>query len=224
LKEVIANLSTYSALFPIAVCLLKLPLVGKRFYAILAYCIFSLCTDLAFRHLHVDRDHPLLLPYILSAFTVVEYCLFSAFIYFSLQSNAFKYIIIGVSIPFIIYCIAALVLSLSTTFDSLPASIESLIIIVFCLFYFYEQINTPTLSLVYLTSTFWAMVGILFYLSGILFLFLYASSLPRNETFNHWYIDNLFNILNKVFFSIAFFINKDDSHKKPDFSNKYSYT
>jgi len=132
--------------------------------------------------------------------------------------------VLFVSIIFILYSIIYFYSNrnLNNDFDSLPASIENLLIIIFCVLYFFEQINIPTLSVIYSRSTFWIIVGILFYVSGTLFLFLYVASLPKTQTFNHWYINSIFNILIKVLFAVAFLLNKDEIPDKP-YIQKQSY-
>jgi len=213
LLKVLVLLSTYSSILPIAACLFKLPIINRRFYAILLYCILSLLTDLSFKYLHL-RVHPDLQFFILSSFTILEYSLFSFFIYCSLINKILRLTVMFASILFISFCIIYYNRDRLNIFDSLPASLESLIIIVFCLFYFYEQISIPTVSIIYSNSTFWVIIGILFYLSGTLFLFLYVASLPKTQVFNHWYITNVFNILIKILFTIAFSLNKDDLPEK----------
>lgn len=204
----LANLSTFSSLLPIAACLFKLRKINKRLYAIAVYCAYSLCSDLSFKYLHL-KTHPDSQYFILTLFTIIEYSIFSLYIYYSLSGKILRRCILFTSILFISFSIIYYFKNNNDAFD-LSASIESLLIIVFCLFYFFEQINTPTTSIIYSTSTFWIIVGMLFYLSGSLFLFLYVTSLPKNETFHYWYINNIFNILNKILFLIAFILDKDD--------------
>lgn len=209
MKSVFATISTYSSLLPITACLFKLPFINRRFYAIVLYCTLSLLSDLSIKYLHL-KVHPDLQFFIFSSFTILEYSLFSFFIYYSIINKSLRLTVLIASILFVSFCIIYYTRNRLNIFDSLPASIESLIIIVFCLFYFYEQISIPTVSIIYSNSTFWVIIGILFYLSGTLFLFLYVASLPDKEVFSLWIINNVFNILIKILFTIAFLLNKDD--------------
>lgn len=218
-KNTLGAISTFCSILPIAACLFRLPLVNRRFYAILIYCIFSLFTDLSLKYIHL-KAYPNLQFFLLSSFTIIEYSLYAFFVYHALLNKTVRLIVLLVSVPFVIYCVIYYTKNKLTTFDWLPVSIESLVIIIFCIYYFFEQINIPTTNIIYSGSTFWMIIGILFYFSGTLFLYLYVASLPEGQTFKFWFISNVFNILNKFLLTIGFLINKDNGPAKMQVSNQ----
>ena len=93
--------------------------------------------------------------------------LFSLF-FFSLSDNRkFKSFVILLSILF--YSLALInffFLGKSKKFDSLPATLEAVLIIIYCIYYFYAQLNKPQVSFIYSTFHFWITIGIFLYLAG----------------------------------------------------------
>jgi len=178
---------------------------------IFIYIIYSLINDVIILILYSKRI-PLLIP--LSLFTVIEYTLFSLF-FFSLSDNRkFKSFVILLSILF--YSLALInffFLGKSKKFDSLPATLEAVLIIIYCIYYFYAQLNKPQVSFIYSTFHFWITIGIFLYLAGTFFLFVQASILSDKERSNFWIINLISNILKNILFSISFIIPTKPSNK-----------
>lgn len=206
-KALLASLSTYSSLIAIAACLIKFNKLTKRLYALILYCSFSLLTDILLEYFPFKKHHGSQF-FLLSTFTVIEYILFAYFLFHSLENKLIKNIILIVSVIFLGYTTYHFFYHSKSSFDSIPASVESLIIISFCVYYFYEQIKIPSVGIIYSTYPFWAIVGMLIYLSGTLFLFLYVASLENANDFTNWYINNVLNIIKNIFFAIAFSMSK----------------
>jgi hypothetical protein len=104
----------------------------------------------------------------------------------------------------------------------LPASIEAILIIIYCIIFFYEQINNPDISFIYSSKKFWVTTAFLVYLSGTLFLFIYTSDLSEAEQFYYWPINYFFNILKNLVIALAFYIptSKPQSFIKDEFLGK----
>ncbi len=147
---------------------------------------------------------PLLNFHALSLFTLVEFCLFSAAIFTLLKISQLKKIIIGIIPVFLAFSLIQYIKSnADDEIDSLSISVEYIILIIFCLLYFYEEINVPQVTFIYSTKAFWIITGILIYSAGTFFLFLFSDNLTDDE-WKKWSIINyVFTILKNTCFGIA---------------------
>ncbi|HTI91024.1 MAG TPA: hypothetical protein VL727_10575 [Puia sp.] len=201
-------ISVLSGVLPMIfyVCFLKRNKQGG-FWVIFLYCAISFLTDNVHHELR-DRSY---IFYLNSSFTICEFGLFTLFIYLSLKNKPFKFFtLIGVALFLIIATINLLNGSGGTIFDSLSASAESILLIIFSIFFLYEQLTDPTVMYVYYLKNFWIVLAILLYFASTLFLFIYAATLTKQEYNNYWSINNFFNILKNILFSVAFLMKKSD--------------
>jgi hypothetical protein len=171
---------------------------GEGLWVIFLYCLLSFLTEILFYILRQQNVY--------SGFIIVQFTLFSWFFYSSLQEKKFKYIpIIGA----LIFYGVAISNFTSKRFDSLSASVESILIIPYCILLLYEQIKDPSIIFVYNNKKFWVIIAILLYFSATLFLYLYYSNLSVKERSNYWLINNFFEILKNILFSVAFIMKKN---------------
>jgi hypothetical protein len=104
--------------------------------------------------------------------------------------------------------------------DSIPIGIETILIFVFAFFYFFEQMNDTTDLFIYNKPSFWAVLGILLYLSGSFFIYIFANQITIKELGKYWIITNIASILKNILFAIAIYIQANQSQKK---SSKKNY-
>jgi hypothetical protein len=198
-----------SEILPIAFYLLFLRRNrGEGLGVIFFYCCINWLTEsFFFSRLHLqipDYVHD-------SGFTILEFTIISFFTYSSLQGKKLKYIpLLG---ALIFYPIAIINFTKEQdTFDSIPASIEAIIIITYCILLLYEQINDPDVLFVYNTKKFWITIAFFLYFSSTLFLFLYARSFTKAEYDKYWTINNFFEILKNILFSVSFIMKKNSKN------------
>ncbi len=153
--------------------------------------------------------------YLFASFTICEYTFFTLFLYLSLKAKKFRLISIIGSLIF--YTIAAINLTprQSETFDSLSASVEAILIIVYSILFLYEQITDPSVFYVYQTKKFWIVIAFFLYFSSTLFLFIYAATLTNQEHKSYWYINDIFDIIKNILFCIAFVMKKGNKSPYP---------
>ena len=168
----------------------------KELWVIFIYCLYSFLND------RVLLDVSLSL--FLSTYTLVEFFLFSYFIWIIIDSKQFKKVIAIVSSLFIIFICYYFFTTKFNFFDSVPVACESILIFTFSLYYLFEQINKPRVLFIYNTSMFWIILGFLVYLAGSFFIYTFADNLARGERGNFWFIPFIFNTIKNLFFSIAF--------------------
>lgn len=69
--------------------------------------------------------------------------------------------------------------------------------------------DTETLF-VYSRYPFWIVLGMMLYLAGSFFIYIYASQLPPKELGKYWVFTNIFSILKNIFFTIAIILNANE--------------
>ncbi|MDH7463932.1 hypothetical protein QEG73_21700 [Chitinophagaceae bacterium 26-R-25] len=146
---------------------------------------------------------------LLNIFTIVEFILFATFFYFTLQKKLIKNIILVISPIFLFFSIFYN-FSAAASFDSIPVTIEGILIISLCICYFFEQLNQMNNEFIYSKAEFWAVAGIMLYLAGTFFLFVQAGQLSHNTQRTFWVINLGCNVLKNIMFAVAFSINKNN--------------
>jgi hypothetical protein len=142
---------------------------------------------------------------ILSLAEITEYLFFSAIFFFCIQSRVFRKIIIIVTILNLCFDFF-LFFTKKPNFDFWTILTTAILIFVYSIFFFYEQVNSPQILLIYLSHKFWIVVGCILYISGTLFVFLYTSDDKNKQNSSLWIINVAFEIVKNLFFSIAFII------------------
>ena len=107
--------------------------------------------------------------------------------------------------------------------DSIPIGIETILIFVFTFFYFYEQLNDTTSLFIYSKPSFWAVLGILLYLAGSFFIYIFANQISVKELGKYWIITNISSILKNIFFAIAIYIQANQPAKNASGKNYNLY-
>jgi phosphatidylserine synthase len=160
--------------------------------------------------------------YAYASFTYIEYSLFSAIFLIHIQNFKFRKIILVISIAFFLFLI--LYYSAQNNFlniDSVPIGVETILILVYAFYYLYEQMNDLENSFIYNKYHFWLVIGIMLYLSGSFFIYVFANQVDDETLRNFWYLTNVFYVIKNILFGIALLIlfkqskvSSPKSHKK----------
>ncbi|HXB07903.1 MAG TPA: hypothetical protein VNW04_12315 [Puia sp.] len=177
---------------------------GEGLWVIFLYCVLSLLTE-PFYHM-VKANIPQYFVY--SSFTILEFTLFSFFFYSSLTERRFKYIPVIGAVLFYVVAISNFTKKSENPFDSLPASVEAILVISYCILLLYEQIRDPAIGLVYNNKKFWVIIAFFLYFSATLFLFIYTGALSEEQRSSYWPINNFFEMLKNILFCISFIMKK----------------
>ena len=209
----LSKISLFSVILPIILFFLFF----KRnkdggLWVIFLYCLFSFFADGAYNHFKHKPDY---FFFIYSSFTIIEYSLFSLFIYLTFKEKIFKYILIICSLFFYAIAILNIIHKNQESFDSISASLESILIIVYGIFFLYEQVKDPSVFYVYYSKKFWVIMACLLYLSSTLFLFIYAATFTRPDQSTYWVINNVFDTIKNLLFAISFIMKKDKKQSYP---------
>ncbi len=174
----------------------------KKYWVIFIYVILSFAADILLLRLKVYRT------YFYGFFTLVEYTIFSYFIYLSYKRKLFKRLLIWFYPVFCVILVYSILHKYITNynFDYLSSSLEAILIIIYSIVFFYEQLQNPEVYFFYTSKSFWIIIAILIYMSATLFLFISTSILlsdsPQTKTL--WFINNAANIIKNILFAIAF--------------------
>jgi hypothetical protein len=171
------------------------------------YVVFSCLVDTLLLLLD-NVSHRSVIFNLLSLFTLVEYSILSYVLYSVILNRIFRGVIIVSSAVFFVFSIYYFLTAKNNTFDSLPASIESILIVAYSIFYLFDQMNKPQVIFIYQEPHFWFVVAFIICFSGTLFLFIQASYLTKEVRDNFWKISLISLIIKNILFAIAFSTKK----------------
>lgn len=198
-------ISSSLSLLPFIIALIYIKKVKAFLIPIFVLVIVNVCVEvLTSIYVKYDRNT----NEILHIFTVVEFCLISVFFALFFKKY-FNPIIINSLIP--PFCILAYldykINGLNTTV-SLSLTVESFILVVYTLFFFYYVLKNLIFDDLLSRPVFWVCTAILFYFSGNFVLFVcgkYMARVDLNKYVIFWtIIHTFFNLLYNVFLSLGF--------------------
>ena len=151
---------------------------------------------------------------------IIEFLFFSAFFYFAIRNIRIKQLIIIISSITFLTELSLLFLQKSK-FDFWVTLITTILILIYCIVFFYEEMNSPQTLLIYQSYNFWIATGSIIYLAGTLFLFLYTADIKDKQNNSLWNIDIVFEIIKNISFSIAIIIGRNGKKNiaSSDFDN-----
>jgi hypothetical protein len=152
--------------------------------------------------------------FLYSSFTFFEYILFAACLFNIIQNKKFRWFILLTSVAFSIFLLVYNLKAKVFGLDSVPIGIETILILIFSFYYFYEQMQDTTNLFIYSRYPFWVVLGMILYLAGSFFIYIYSSQLSQEEVNKYWIFTNIFSILKNIFFTIAIIVNANQSIKK----------
>lgn len=218
-KDILKIISVLSGLLPIVIFLVfhKRNKVGKL-WVIFLYAVLSIFFDAAFSAIPEGDEDPEF--YLFSLFSIVEFSLFTAFIFLQIKLKSKRRFIGASAILFYGFAIYNIINGPQKSFDTLPASIECVLVILYCILCYFEQMRTPEVSFIYSSKVFWITTAVLIYVAATLFLFISTAYFTGEERDNYWSINFISNILKNILLSIAFILPK---HKSPSPSDNDLY-
>lgn len=107
--------------------------------------------------------------------------------------------------------------------DSIPIGVETILILVFSFYFLYERMQDTATLFIYTQYSFWIVLGMMLYLSGSFFIYIYGNQIPDSEVGRYWIFTNIFGILKNTFFMIAILVGARQAEKKKWPQSKSSY-
>lgn len=226
-----ALISLYSPLIPIILFLLYFKSTKKTIlWVFFIYSVYAFANDntlIGIQNKYMqDPSQKYLINYntiLLQVFTLLEYLFFSIFFYIIVKTSILKKIILGFSILFSLFCIYFIVQKGVKHFDSIQTSVEGILIIIYSIFYFYEQMNSSEVTFIYQGYKFWIVLGIILYIAGNLFFFTYASTLPQELRNQYMIINYTCNTIKNLLFATAIYIQAKSMIEKPNLPDPFEH-
>ena len=166
----------------------------------IVYCIINEALGYYFHQIHRNTF------ILFDIFTVVEFSLFALFYYYALSEGFMKKAIFPIWLCFLIFAsIHLFLVNNLNTFDSITSGVETILIILLCIYYLVVQIKGSNNLLVYSTTNFWTIITFLIYLCGTFFLYIMAENMIDDRNFQRHYliINSAFNVLKNILLSVA---------------------
>ncbi len=177
----------------------KITALNKVLWSILLYCLLNSTVNILSSNINSISSHYILLV----LFTSLEYLLFSTIFYYSIKSNKFKKLIIVFSFLFLILITINFLYGKHKNYDSLSIGVETILVMVYCFYYLYEQMNDLSTSFIYHRYHFWIAIGILIYLGGSFFIYIFADKVDNSILDDYWFLTYAFYIVKNIFFLIG---------------------
>ncbi len=151
--------------------------------------------------------------FLYSSFTFIEYILFATVLYIIIKNARFKRIILLTSFSFILFLIIYNYEFSVKGIDSIPIGVEAILILIFSFYYLYEQMRDMSDLFIYSRYPFWIVLGMMLYMAGSFFIYIYASQLPAKEVAKYWIFTNIFSIIKNLLFTIAIIVHSKKTEK-----------
>jgi hypothetical protein len=198
-------LSILSPVLPIFFFMLFKPNKSVReLWVIFFYVIFSFLEDIFLFIIHLNSKRPNL--DFLLLFTLIDYAFVFAIFQLLLTSKVLKTVLTVISLLFAAYSVLLFLFANNTNAYTTTSPIESIIVLIFCIFFLFEQLNKPEELFVYSSPGFWVVLGFLVFASGTLFLDIFRI-IDFAEAQKWWVINNMCNIFLNCLIALAFIIN-----------------
>ncbi len=141
-------------------------------------------------------------------FTVAEFCFFAGFFYYIISDKSLKKIIPVVVILFVASSLIDFFLVLDESFTS---GVQAVLILIMCIYYFFDQLKKPNSFLIYNNINFWVIISFLIYVAGTFFLYIMAENMVPNKEFRKEYviINFSFNLLKNILLSVAMLMKEE---------------
>jgi hypothetical protein len=154
------------------------------------------------------------------SYTLLEFIAFISFLYLQVQNKTVRKLMKASIICFTtFFFIYTFLIKPTDLFDSTLVGVESIIILSFAYYYLYERMKETTTMFIYNTPHFWVVLGMVLYLGGCFFIYVFTSSMGKDSKIveDYWFITNIFSILKNILFCVAIRIQA----KPPDENFKY---
>jgi hypothetical protein len=199
--------------FVIAIILLflKTKKINKILWLIIFYCVYNSVSNILPAYFLSNEAQYLLLV----LFTSIEYLVFSTIFVLLIKNKQVHYLTYILSLFFLL--IVFYNYNPKKGFDSLAIGVETIFIILFIFYYLYEQMNDLSDSFIYNRYHFWIAIGILLYLGGSFFIYIFADKIDAHILDDYWFLTYAFYIIKNIFFSIgiAHIINQKKNNTLP---------
>jgi hypothetical protein len=227
---IIAIIDIYLELLPLLIFLIYLRQSRSETGILLIAAYSTIIFLINFVMLHWSK-----IPLLYDSFTLIECLFFCAFLHSQLKNKNSKKILRLSCAVFTVCYIAFTIYTKSATdtssiptnqvvMDSIPIGVETILLLSFSFYFLYERTKDTTTLFIYNTYQFWVILGIVLYLAGSFFIYIFCNYLSPSEVRKYWVVTNCFSILRSLFFVLAIIYNSKPPRNNtliPDFEMSY---
>lgn len=148
-----------------------------------------------------------------SFYTPVEFLITILYLRTLLRGSLYKLLIVLSTLIYFAFWIPLFYFSQTQDYISYIRAFSYSLILLFCLLYYYEQIQHPKTFFVYMQKSFWTVSGFFLFASGTFFIFLFDQFSSNVKGFfdQYVYIHALLFLVRNLLFSIAIIIKPEKS-------------
>lgn len=210
MEKIFFYIANLSSIIPILVFFIyyKFAKIEKSIWVIMFYSFFVLLT-LAF---YLLATH-LVNNYFFSGIYLFEYLFFSFFLYYAITIQFLKKIIIALIIIItILFFIYIGFFGATNQYDPILVGGKAILLISMSVLFFYEKMQKPSADFIYEDYRFWVILGILIYISGTFFAYIFYNSYQSQLTKFIPYLYLMYT-LKSIFHAYSIYIFKNNVNK-----------
>lgn len=145
--------------------------------------------------------------YFVSFTTLAEYTLLIWFIWLNIKNPTIKKLALFISVMFIIFIIIYSATVPIKTIDNVPIGVETILILSFSFYFLYEKMNDPNIVLIYNDYRFWIVLGMIIYLAGSFFIYIFSDQLQRKDFEKYLMLPYVFYTMKNILFAVGIFLH-----------------
>jgi len=157
------------------------------------------------------------------SFTFFEYLFFTGVFYFAIKNLLARKAILILSLLFSAFQIIYFFTEKFKRIDSVPIGIESILILIYIFYFFFEEIKDPKGKHLWENYCFWFASGILIYLSGSFFINILANVMEKNEMDSYWFLTYIADIIKNIFLAVGVLVMAKQSPNHEKFKKNMPY-
>lgn len=172
----------------------------KSIWAIVLSCLLSI---IIIKVLEAKILGPELKHYFYILFTFFEYSFFAYFLSQNLRNKYAIKSLLAVSILFILFLFIYTIFIPFRRVDSITIGVETIAILGFSFYFLFEKTKSPELELISTDFRFWIIMGMVLYLAGSFFIYIFAEQVTLETWHKYRWLTWVFYILKALFFTIG---------------------
>jgi hypothetical protein len=143
--------------------------------------------------------------YFQTSYTFFEYGIFTLIFWINFRKDKIRWFLLSASVLFFAFQLFYVFTTKTKGLDSVPIGIETILILVYVIYFFYSFSNRVSDFYIYNHYVFWIAVGILIYLGGSFFFFILFEQLSRDQKIGFGNLTYLAEVIKNLLFVIALF-------------------
>ncbi len=183
------------------------------------YGIICFCFLIAWK-LYIPKE---ISHYFQTSYTYFEYAVFTYIFWVNLRKDKIRWLLIISSALFFVFQLFYVLNTKAKGLDSVPIGIETILILIYIIYFFYTFSKRLSSFYIYNHYVFWIAVGILIYLGGSFFFFILFEQLSTDQIADFGILTYGAETIKNILFTLALFVynrhpyenQKKNSHSLP---------